>query len=113
MKICEYNPTLKNYRETTRIVGLQDSTIRKIYKAAPPKKTNKDRFVDLKGCKHFKRNKKGAGKPLFYRIKIDQEILVWLLEMMDLNLPISFPALRKFHKSKIHSYCQEFKANRR
>ena len=60
----------------------------------------------------MKRNKKRARKPLFYLIETDQKIWLWLLEMMDLHLPISSLALRKFVKSKIQSYCQEFKASR-
>ena len=70
---------------------------------------NKGRFGGLKGRKRFKRNKKGAGKPLSYPIEINREILVRLLEMMDLHLLISPLALRKFTKSKIQPYCQELK----
>ena len=99
-------------RENARVFGLQDSTIRKICKVEAAKKTNRGRFGGLKGSKHFRRNKKGVGKPLPYPIEIDQEILVWLLEMMDLHLPISLLALRKLNKSKIQSYWQEFKASR-
>ena len=55
---------------------------------APSKKNNKRQFGGLKGRKHFKENKRLAGKPLYYQIKIDQEILGWLLEMIDLHLPI-------------------------
>ena len=72
-----------------------------MFKVAPPKKTNKVRFVDLKGNTHFKGNKKGAGKPLSYAIERDQEILIWLLEMRDLHLPIWSLALRKSSESKI------------
>ena len=63
------------------LFGLQDSTVRKICKAAPPKNTNKGRFGDLKG--------------------IDRQILVWVLEMMDLHFPISSLALSKFAKSNV------------
>ena len=54
-------------------------------KGSTTQKTNKGRFGGLEGSKHFKGNKKGAGKPLSYPIKIDQEIIVWPLEMMDLH----------------------------
>ena len=57
LEIREYYATHKKYRETARVFGLQDSTVRKICKAAPPKKTNKGRFSGPKGSKHFKGNK--------------------------------------------------------
>ena len=68
--------------------------------AVPPKKTNKRQFGGLKRSKHFKGNKKGAGKSLSYPIEIDQEILIWLLELIDPHLPILSLALRKFAISK-------------
>ena len=72
-----------------RVFSLQDSTARKICKAAPPKKTSKGRFGGLTGSKHFKGNKKGARKNLSFPIEIVQEILAWLLEVMTHHLPIS------------------------
>ena len=39
-----------------------------------------------------------------YLIEIDQEVLPWLLKMMNLHLPILSLALRKFAKSKIRPY---------
>ena len=80
-EIREHFATHKNYGKTARVFGLQDSSDRKICKAAPLEKTNKRRFGGLKGS--FKGNKKEAGKSLSYPIEIDQEILVWLLQMMD------------------------------
>ena len=38
LEIREYYATHKNYRETARVFGLQDSIVRRICKAAPPKK---------------------------------------------------------------------------
>ena len=52
----------KNYRETARVFGLQDSTVKKICEAAPSKKTNNGQFGGLKGRRHFKGNKKGSKK---------------------------------------------------
>ena len=68
---------------------------------APTKKIDKERFGGLKENKNFNGNKKGARKPLFYPTEIDQKILVWVLEMMDLHLPISSLALSKLAKSRI------------
>ena len=42
---------------------IQDSTVQKIRKTVPLKKTKKGLFGYLKGTKHFKGNKKRAGKP--------------------------------------------------
>ena len=78
-----------------RDFGPQDSIVRKIGTVALPKKSYKGQFGSLNGNKHFKGNKKRTRKPLSYPIEIDQEILVWLLEMMELHLPISLLALRK------------------
>ena len=64
LEIRECYATRKNYRETARVFGLQDSTVRKLCKTAPPKKTNKDRFDSLKGSKLFKGNKKAPGLSL-------------------------------------------------
>ena len=80
--------------------------------AVPSKKTSKRQFGGLKRSKHFTGKKKGAGKSLSYPIEIDQEILIWLLELTDPHLPILSLALRKFAKSKIQSFYQEFKASR-
>ena len=41
LEICEHYVTDRNYSKTTRVFGLQDSTISKICKAAPPNKINK------------------------------------------------------------------------
>lgn len=47
----------------------------KICEAAPPEETSKERFGGLKRSKHFKGNKKGAGKLLSYLAEIEQEII--------------------------------------
>ena len=51
--------------------------------------------------------------PLSYLIQIDQGIIVWILEIMDLHFPILSLALRELVKSKFQPYCQESKARRR
>ena len=88
LEINEYYAIHKSYTETARVFGLQYLIVRKIYKAAPPKKTNKGWFGGLKQSKDFKGNKKGAGKPLSYPLEIDQEVLVLLLEMKDTHIPV-------------------------
>ena len=67
--------TDKNYRKTARVFGPQDSTVRKVYKAAPQAKTKKGRFGCLKRSKRFQGNKNGVWAPLSYLMEIDQEIL--------------------------------------
>ena len=81
-----------NYRETARAFQLQDSTVRKICKAAPPEKSESQSF---KGGKAWKGNAKGAGRQLSYPTSIDEELLGWLLIMNDIHLPVSILAYRK------------------
>ena len=103
MEIREYYATHKNYRDR-KSFDLRDSMLGKsvsIQYIAPTKKIDKERFGGLKENKNFNGNKKGARKPLFYPTEIDQKILVWVLEMMDLHLPISSLALSKLAKSRI------------
>ena len=70
-----------NYRETARAFQLQDSTVRKICKAAPPEKS--ESHQGFKGGKAWKGNAKGAGSPLSYPAYIDEELSSWLLIMND------------------------------
>ena len=88
-----------NYQEIARAFQLQDSTVRKICKAAPPEKS--ESHQGFKGGKAWKGNAKGAGRPLSYPASIDEELLSWLLIMNDLHLPVSILALQKKAKSLI------------
>ena len=96
-----------NYRETARAFQLQDSTVRKICKAAPPEKS--ESHQGFKGGKAWKGNAKGAGRPLSYPASIDEELLSWLLIMNDLHLPVSILAFQKKTKSLLlpHNPCFE------
>ena len=97
-----------NYRDKTRAFQLQDSTIRKICKAALPEKS--ERHQGFKGGKVW--NTKGAGLPLSYPASIDEELLSWLLIMNDLHLPVSILALQKKAKSLILPHNPCFEASR-
>ena len=77
-----------------------------------PKRPIKGNSVVSKEASISRETKKGSGKPLSYPMELDQEILAWLLEIRDLHLPISSLGLKKFAKSKIQPYCQEFNASR-
>ena len=96
-----------NYQETARAFQLQDSTVRKICKAAPPNKS--EIHQGFKGEKEWKGNAKGAGRPLSYPASIDEELLSWLLITNDIHLPVSLLALQKKTKSLIlpHNPCFE------
>ena len=96
-----------NYRETARAFQLQDSTVRKICKAAPPEKS--ESHQGFKGGKAWKENAKGSRRPLSDPPSIDEELLSWLLIMNDLHLPLSIIALKKKAKSLIlpHNPCSE------
>ena len=96
-----------NYRETARAFQLQESTVRKICKGAPPEKS--ESHQGFKGGKAWKGNTKSAGRQLYYPASIDEELLSWLLIMNDLHLPVSILALQKKAKSLIlpHNPCFE------
>ena len=99
-----------NYRETARAFQLQDSTVRKICKAAPRKKSKSHQ--GFKRGKAWKGNAKGARRPLSYPASIDEELLSWLLIMNDLHLPVSILALQKNAKSLILLHNPFFEASR-
>ena len=99
-----------NYREAARAFQLQDSTVRKICKAAPPEKS--ESHQGFKGGITWKGNAKGAGRPLSYPASIDEELLSWLLIMNDLHLPVFILALQKKAKSLILPHNPCFKASR-
>ena len=50
--------TQKHYRETARVFSLQDSTVKKICKAAPSKKTNNGQSVFSKEVGISRKTKK-------------------------------------------------------
>ena len=102
--------TCGNYRETARAFQLQDSTVRKICKAAPPEKS--ESHQGFKGGKAWKGNAKGTGRSLSYPASIDEELLSWLLIMNDLHLPVSILALQKKAKSLILPHNPCFEASR-
>ena len=99
-----------NYRETARAFQLQDSTVRKICKAAPPEKS--ESHQGFKGGKAWKGNAKGTGRSLSYPASIDEELLSWLLIMNDLHLPVSILVLQKNAKSLILLHNPFFEASR-
>ena len=55
--------------------------------------------------------KKGAGRPLTYCSKIDEQLLVWVLESRDLHLPITIPLLQAKALELIGAESPEFKAS--
>ena len=109
-EIRNYYASCGNYRETARAFELQDSTVRKICKANPPEKSNKD--AGFQGGKTWKGNTKGAGRPLSYPTSVDEELISWILIMNDLHLPVSVLALQKKAKSLILPHNPDFEASR-
>ena len=99
-----------NYRDTARAFQFQDSTVRKICKAAPPEKN--ESHQDFKGENAWKGNTKGVERLLLYPASIDEKLLSWLLIMNDLHLPVSILALQKKAKSLILAPNPCFEASR-
>ena len=63
----------RNYRETARAFQFQNSTVRKICKVAPPKKSESHQC--FKGGKGWKENNEDAGRPPLYPASTDEELL--------------------------------------
>ena len=61
-----------NYRELARAFQFQDSTVRKISKAASLEKSESHQY--FKGGKAWKGNAKDAGSQLSYPASIDKEL---------------------------------------
>jgi len=52
----------------------------------------KDRYFERESTK--KGTKKGAGRPIMYGVEIDEQLLTWLLDARDKQLPVTTPLLR-------------------
>ena len=74
--IQKYTKVFKN------IEKMQETQLLEGYQLLPHRKI-------LKGNRCFEGIKIGVGKPLLYPLEIDQEILVWFVEMTDFHFPNS------------------------
>lgn len=76
-EVLEYLGTGESVRATARAFGIPKSTIKK---TGYPEDKSKQKGVH---------NKAGAGRPLNYPKFVDEELLAWILNMRDLQIPIS------------------------
>ena len=95
--------TTGNFRETARAFNLNESMVRGIIKACS---------VVGKIILSKKQNFPGAGRPLSYPVKLEDQLIKWILVLRDLNFPVSILALQEKAKNLIQSGNPEFKASR-
>ena len=68
-----------NYCETVRAFDINESTVRGMIDARP---------LPDKMKLSSKYNFSGAGRPLTYRIELDDELLKWIFVLRDLHFPV-------------------------
>lgn len=88
------------YAETAKAFSLNESTIRNIVKS-----TIRDVKLSDKG------NKPGAGRPLTYPIEVENEIVAWILQLLDLHAPLSTLMLKEKAKKVIQPHNHKFSAS--
>ena len=92
-----------NFRETAGAFNLNDSKVRGIIKT---------HSVAGKIIFSKKQNFPGAGRPLSYTVKLEDQLIKWILVLQDVNFPVSILALQEKAKNLIRPDNPEFKASR-
>ena len=68
--------------------------------------------IDRKKSRKRKgKNKAGAGRPLSYSEDLEDELIQWILEMQDMNLPIQRQHVQRRAKALIQPHLATFKAS--
>lgn len=99
-EIREHYLISDTYAETAKAFSLNESTIRNIVKSAI-----RDVKLSDKG------NKPGAGRPLTYPIEVDNELVAWILQLLDLHAPLSTLMLKEKAKKVIQPHNHKFSAS--
>lgn len=99
-EIREHHLISDNYAETAKAFSLNESTVRNIVKSAI-----RDVKLSDKG------NKPGAGRPLTYPIEVEDELVAWILQLLDLHAPLSSLMLKEKAKKVIQPHNHKFSAS--
>ena len=101
-EIREHYLLTDNFAKTAKSFCLNESTVRKIVKATlrndvkPPDKGNRS----------------VAGRPLTYPKEAENELLAWVLQLLDVHMPVSVLALQEKAKKVIRPHSPSFGASR-
>ena len=101
-EIREHHFLVENYAETAKAFSLNESTVRIIVKST----IRDDVKLSDKG------NSPGAGRPLTYPKEVESELVAWILELLDLHLPVAVLALQEKAKKVIRPHNPIFAASR-
>ena len=92
----------EHFAKTAKSFCLNESTVRKIVKST----LRNDVKPSDKG------NRSGAGRPLTYPKEAENELAAWVLQLLDVHMPVSVLALHEKAKKVIRPHSPSFGASR-
>ena len=101
-EIREHYLLTDNFAKTAKSFCLNESTARKIVKST----LGNDVKPSDKG------NRSGAGRPLIYPKEAENELVAWVLQLLDVHMPVSVLALQEKAKKVIRPHSSSFGASR-
>ena len=101
-EIREHYLLTDNFAETAKSFCLNESTVRKIVKST----LRNDVKPSDKG------NRSGAGRPLTYPKEAKNELVAWVLHLLDVHMPVSVLALQEKAEKVIRPHSPSFGASR-
>ena len=101
-EIWEHYLLTDNFAKTAKSFCLNESTVRKIVKST----LRNDVKPSDKG------NRSGAGRPLTYPKEAENELVAWVLQLLDVHMPVSVLALQEKAKKVIRPHSPSFGASR-
>ena len=101
-EIREHYLLTDNFAKTSKSFCLNKSTVRKIVKST----LRNDVKPSDKG------NPSGAVRPLTYRKEAENELVAWVLQLLDVHMPVSVLALQEKAKKVIRPHSPSFGASR-
>ena len=101
-EIREHYLLTDNFAKTAKSFCLNESTVRKIVKST----LHNDVKPSDKG------NRSGAGRPLTYPKEAENELVPWVLQLLDVHMPVSVLALQEKAKKVIRPHSPSFGASR-
>ena len=101
-EIREHLLLTDNFAKTAKSFCLNESTVRKIVKST----LRNDVKPSDKG------NRSGAGRPLTYPKEAENELVAWVLQLLDLHMPVSVLALQEKAKKVIRPHSPSFGGSR-
>ena len=101
-EIREHYLLTNNFAKTSKSFCLNESTVRKIVKST----LRNDVKPSDKG------NRSGDGRPLTYPKEAQNGLIAWVLQLLDVHMPVSVLALQEKAKKVIRPHSPSFGASR-